>query len=236
MGMYVERNLIKGETIIQKAKLSPISAILNWIVFALMGIGLIVSAVNVEQINYDRFYYGYAIATSKRINTVAVILVIIFSLFCLTALIKAIGSTIALVTNELGLTNKRLIGKVGKVSIKAMDMPLNKVQNIMVSYGLLGRIFGYGNMMVNTAGGVFVFYSVVAPDAFKNIVMEQIDVYEKQETQKNAETLARAVMVGQYNTAAQTVASTQAALSCPHCGAQNHSNAAFCNTCGAKLK
>ena len=40
LGMYVEQNLMKGEIVLQKAKMSPVGAIVKWIFFVLFGIVL----------------------------------------------------------------------------------------------------------------------------------------------------------------------------------------------------
>ena len=222
MGMYVEQNLMKGEVVLQKAKMSPVSAITRWVSFAVFGIATIIAAVNISE-----YTSGFG----------ALIFANIFGVLCLIQLIYAISATVSFLNNELGLTSKRLIGKVGTLAFKAMDAPLNKIQNISVSFGVFGRLFGYGAIKINTASGVFAFKGVRAPDIFKNIIMEQIDVYEKQETQKNAETLARAVMVGQ-TVNAQAIQGVQngSVRICPLCGTQNNVNALFCNGCGNKLQ
>lgn len=245
--MYVEQNIMQGEAVIQKAKLSPAGAIAKWILFLATGIGTIISGINVEQKNtvYDLYYYS---RSSVKLNPAAVIFLVLFGIMCLSFLISAIASTIELTTNELGLTTKRLIGKVGTVAIKAMDAPLNKVQNISISFGVFGRLFGYGAIKIHTASGVFAFKSVVSPDVFKNIIMEQVDIYEKQETQKNAETIARAVMMGQTTAAQMGVAGVvssgmmngsaqnQSVTYCPRCNTANSSDTLFCKACGNKLR
>ena len=232
MGMYVEQNLMKGEIVLQKAKMSPVGAIVKWIFFVLFGIGTIIAAVNISQSHSGGFGYR-----SVKYNEGAVTFTIIFGVLCFIMLIEAIPATVSFLNNELGLTSKRLVGKVGIVAFKAMDAPLNKIQNISVSFGVFGRLFGYGAIKINTASGVFSFKGVRAPDIYKNIIMEQIDIYDKQETQRNAETLARAVIVGQtVNGQAIQAVQNQGGWFCTRCGAQNTKDALFCKGCGSRIQ
>ena len=54
------------------------------------------------------------------------------------------GGLIGIFINELAVTNKNVVGKAGFIRKKTMSSPLDKVQNISVSKGLFGSIFGYG--------------------------------------------------------------------------------------------
>lgn len=40
-------------------------------------------------------------------------------------------------TTKLGFTNKRVVGKVGFIKKQSLDAPLNKINNVGVSQGLL---------------------------------------------------------------------------------------------------
>lgn len=165
MSMYAERRLNKGETIVQKAKLSPAGVIVSWVITGILFFVMLFSLV--------------------------------FAILFLISLIYSIGKTIEICTTELAVTNKKLVGKLGVITTKAMDAPLNKIQNISVSSGLAGKLLGYGTIQVSTAAGVFKFKYIVNADAFKGLIMEQIDVYEQQQVQNNAEEMARAMMMAQ---------------------------------------
>ncbi len=66
--------------------------------------------------------------------------------------ITAIKQTIAVSKIELALTNQRLVGRVGAVGRKIMDSKLDKVQTVQIRETFWGRIFGYANISVSTAG------------------------------------------------------------------------------------
>ncbi len=107
--------------------------------------------------------------------------------------INAIKVTIRYLNTELAVTNKRVIGKAGFINSAALDAPLNKVQNVTVSSGLFGKIFGYGNIKVETAGSGLVFYGIKEADVFKKFLMNQIEEYEESRIRAQAEQMAAAI-------------------------------------------
>lgn len=56
-------------------------------------------------------------------------------------------------TNEYAITNKRIIIKVGLISRKTIEMNLAKVESVNVVQSILGRILGYGTIIVIGTGG-----------------------------------------------------------------------------------
>jgi hypothetical protein len=51
-------------------------------------------------------------------------------------------------TSEFAITNKRVIVKLGLISIHTLEMNLSKVESINVDQNPFGRIFGYGSITV----------------------------------------------------------------------------------------
>lgn len=96
-------------------------------------------------------------------------------------------------TTELALTNKKIVGKVGVISTKVMDSPLNKINNISVEQGLGGKIFGYGKIVITTSTGNYNFDFISQPDVFRSSVMNQIDAFDEERIRKQAEELAGAM-------------------------------------------
>ena len=107
--------------------------------------------------------------------------------------IKAIAATIRFAHIELSLTNRRIVGKVGVFNTKALDAPLDKIQNVSAEQKLLGKIFNYSTVTINTAAGVFSFDCIKNGDAFKNMVMAQIDQFEKDKIELQAKQMAAAM-------------------------------------------
>ena len=94
---------------------------------------------------------------------------------------------------ELGLTNKKVMGKYGIIKTKVMDSPLNKVNSVTVEQGLGGKIFGYGKIVISTSSGGYNFNYIKSADSFRSAVMEQIDIAEEEKFRKQAEQLAGAM-------------------------------------------
>ena len=107
--------------------------------------------------------------------------------------IKAIIATIEFLNIELAITNKRIVGKVGVLNTKALDAPLNKIQNVSASSGFWGKIFNYGSVVITTAAGNYRFDRVKNVDAFKGMVMAQIDQAEEDRIKDQAEQMAAAM-------------------------------------------
>lgn len=63
------------------------------------------------------------------------------------------------------LTNKRLIEERGIVGKRVMSIWLDKVQDITCEFGIMGRIFGYGDIEIESAGtqGKIVFAFLPSP-------------------------------------------------------------------------
>lgn len=117
-------------------------------------------------------------------------------LFCwlfLIPLIKAIAETIRFRAVELAVTSKRVVGKIGFANSQIMDSPLNKVQNVTVISSLGGKIFNYGTIEVTTASDKYLFGAIKNADAFKNIVMAQVEQYEEDRMMQQAQMMASAM-------------------------------------------
>ena len=64
-----------------------------------------------------------------------------------------IAPLIALSTSEFAITNKRIIIKVGLISRRTLEMNLSRIESVNVDQGILGRMLGYGTIVVIGTGG-----------------------------------------------------------------------------------
>ena len=79
---------------------------------------------------------------------------------------------------SLTVTNRRVIWKTGLFGTKERSVPLRQVQDVSVSYGLIGRLFGHGTIRIETAGGPhaeIVAKRIVGPDAIRDAILNQLD-------------------------------------------------------------
>ena len=56
-------------------------------------------------------------------------------------------------TSEFAVTDKRVIIKVGVIRRRSVELLLRQVEAIRVDQGILGRILGYGTIVVGGTGG-----------------------------------------------------------------------------------
>jgi len=73
-----------------------------------------------------------------------------------------IAPLIEYTTSEFAITNKRVIIKVGFISRRTLEMNLAKIESINVSQGLLGRMLGYGTIVVIGTGGTKEAFAGIA--------------------------------------------------------------------------
>lgn len=76
--------------------------------------------------------------------------------------------------HELAVTSHRVAGKTGIIRKSVQDCPLDKVDVVKVENGLLGAVFGYGTVVIQTVNGTFRFDHIVRPDQFRNEIMKAI--------------------------------------------------------------
>lgn len=144
---YIEKNLMNGENILYRGKL-------HWVVFLWPVIWFVVAIM---------FFSGGGDTAAAG------------GLLVLIAIITGIASFINYKTSEFGITNKRVIVKVGFIRRNSLEVLLNKVEGIQINQGMLGRILGFGSVTVSGTGGTKdPFHKIDAPLEFRRKAQEQI--------------------------------------------------------------
>ncbi|MDD3370543.1 MAG: PH domain-containing protein [Alphaproteobacteria bacterium] len=76
---------------------------------------------------------------------------------------------------ELAITNKRLIAKYGLVSRNTFEIMANRVTGANFDQTIMGRLLGYGTIMVHGAGGDTSPFDLVSnPQAFHSALMSVV--------------------------------------------------------------
>ncbi len=84
-----------------------------------------------------------------------------------------VAPLVARATSEFAVTNRRVIIKVGLVSRRTVELNLEKVESIGVEQTILGRILGYGTIVVVGTGGTKEpFLRIADPMGFRRAVSE----------------------------------------------------------------
>lgn len=144
---YIENNLMNGEDILYRGKL-------HWVVFLWSIIWIVVAII---------LFSGGGDTTT------------VGGIFILIAIITGIASFINYKTSEFGISNKRVIVKVGFIRRNSVEVLLNKVEGIQVNQGILGRILGFGSITISGTGGTKdPFHKIAAPLEFRRRAQEQI--------------------------------------------------------------
>jgi uncharacterized membrane protein YdbT with pleckstrin-like domain len=148
---YVERNLLPGERVVYKTRL-------HWALFlkpALALLGGIALAVVLRRVQDPPWLWMIGAGVA------------------LIGLGWALVHYVELMTSEFAVTSSRLILKVGLISRYTTELLLTKVETIGVQQGLMGRLLGYGDLIVTGTGGALeVFRRVRDPIGFRNRVQQ----------------------------------------------------------------
>jgi len=83
-------------------------------------------------------------------------------------LILALYEYLRLRSIEQGVTNKRVVYKKGIISRKSEEMKLNSIETVEIDQGIIGRLFGFGDVTVTGRGlSNVIFKTVDDPMAVK---------------------------------------------------------------------
>ncbi len=144
---FLEQNLVPGERLVHRASL-------HWMVFApaaLIGLTGLVALLFLPEY---RLLGGVVVVVGALL---------------------AIKPYILLRFSEFGVTDRRVLVKLGLLSRESLDQILDKIEAVQVEQDILGRILGYGTVTVIGTGGTReTFPRINDPFAFRRAIQEQI--------------------------------------------------------------
>ena len=156
---YVTRVLQPGETVVY-------ATTLHWLVYfravilLLIGIGLLVASQYVITGNSPQFNQYLTLA-----------LQIAAGVFFLFAIFAALRALIRRATTELAITDRRVIYKAGLLRRHTIEINRSKVETVGVNQSILGRMLGFGTVIVRGTGGSFEPIPFIAePLTFRNYI------------------------------------------------------------------
>lgn len=150
---YIKSNLNENEKIIVYANINSLILILPKLIIPFFFILALCST------DFSNQNIGYEVAI--------IYLIIIF--ISLKSLFKTI---IDILSTELGLTEKRIIGKRGLIKTISLDAPLNKINDIEINQNLFGKIFRYSTIKISTSSSKYCFRYIKNANEFKNETMK----------------------------------------------------------------
>jgi uncharacterized membrane protein YdbT with pleckstrin-like domain len=148
---YIDRNLIAGERIVYRTRL-------HWLVLLPP---LLISVIVLLPLCW------YLAQGENR--SLAWIPLLLAALILLPAIIKRRSS-------DFAVTNKRVMMKSGVFTTHSVELLLNKIEAIGVDQSFIGRLFGYGDIVVTGSGGTHeAFSNIQGPLEFRRAVQSVSD-------------------------------------------------------------
>jgi uncharacterized membrane protein YdbT with pleckstrin-like domain len=149
---YVEKNLVSGETLVYRTGIHW--SVLFWPVLFAILIG------------------GAGVATFVLRRD----LLILGAVLLLVAAIVLISAVVKRNATEIGVTNRRVIIKTGMLNRRSLEIMLPKVESIAINEPAMGRILGYGTVVIHGTGGTpEPFDKIAHPSEFRREVQQQMD-------------------------------------------------------------
>lgn len=91
-------------------------------------------------------------------------------LFIIVSLIPIVRRIMIIISTQCIVTNKRVIYSTGILRHESLELLLNKCEGVKYNLSLLGRIFGYGNVIVTTGGVTNCFRYINDPNGLRNVI------------------------------------------------------------------
>lgn len=103
--------------------------------------------------------------------------------------------------NIWAVTNLRVIDEYGVFSNNTKESPLDKINNVSYGQSFWGKIFGYGNVQIQTAAeiGSTTYNAVENPKELKDTITQMQEDYKQFQINKQTTELASAIVAGQQN-------------------------------------
>jgi uncharacterized membrane protein YdbT with pleckstrin-like domain len=160
MAGYVNTIIGPGERVIHTGRLSLVTIFSSLLVGAFLiagAIGLLVIPIGSPDIS--RVIAGITAAVG---------------------IIVIIAALIRRSSTELAVTNRRVIAKFGLIARSTVEMNLAKIESVRVEQTVMGRLLGFGSIIVTGTGSTMDPISFVAdPIAFRQAIQTATDGLQK---------------------------------------------------------
>lgn len=161
---YIETNLLENEKLIYSV--GP-----HWVVFAsafwALFFAIFIAVASPSELNM--FIFG-----TWTLRAIACLILFV------TGMYWFVSAFIYYTTSEYGVTNKRVLIKVGWIERNSLELLLDKVEGVLVDQTIIGRIFNYGAInIIGTGGTNDRFPFIPNPLLFRKTVQQQIEIYEE---------------------------------------------------------
>lgn len=156
---YIQKTLLTDEKILYYTGPHPIIFFpaTIWFFFAIV---FFISGAIVKGANF------FGISVFNILGNLALLLTLIYGMI----------SYINYISSEYGITNKRVLMKIGFIRRNSLEIFLHKIESVHVQQSILGRILNYGIIIIaGTGGSKDPFPFIPDPLGFRHKVQEQIE-------------------------------------------------------------
>lgn len=162
---YIQSNLLQNEKLLYAVR--P-----HWIIFS-WGFWSMVGAV------YLRLFLDLPLLNMSLYTTYTVREVFAIALFLLGAY-WFLQAFIYYKNAEYGVTDKRVLVKIGWIHRESLELMLDKVEGVLVDQSIWGRIMGYGMITIIGTGGTKDSYPFIPhPLRFRKEVQQAVENFEE---------------------------------------------------------
>ncbi len=170
---YIRQSLTDDEELIHIAEfhwMYTVNAVFNMIFSFALAIGIIIFALKFEPVMLGNIAPEGA-GFIERFMSLHPVVKILSLLIFLLGVLKFVQMMIIKITTEIGVTDIRLVYKRGLVARAVGEINIDRIEGVNVLQGILGRIFGYGRVMVRGMGvGEVVLPPIAQPIRFKKAI------------------------------------------------------------------
>ncbi len=163
---YVEKNLIPGEKLIYRTGV-------HWSVLfgpAIIAAIIVVPAIAILAFRDEIVTKGISVNAADI--AAAVFIIVAVAVFGYSVIQKN--------ATEIAVTDRRVIIKTGMASRRSLVIMLAKVESIGIDETLMGRMLGYGTVVIHGTGGTpEPFRKIAHPSEFRMAVQHQVVVAKK---------------------------------------------------------
>jgi hypothetical protein len=161
---YVVNRLQPGETLIYRGKPSKMAVLFRPVVLLIVAI-IFLGIQGSSQNNSN----GTTSSGNGFLDFIGLVFLVLFVI----GLIRAI---IFLRTSEYVVTDRRVVGKYGGIRTHSVDVMMTNIAGADIRQGFFGRIFRYGNVIINGSGASRQLVGISDPTAFQHAVYGQLEM------------------------------------------------------------
>jgi uncharacterized membrane protein YdbT with pleckstrin-like domain len=159
---YVEKNLVPGEKLVYRTGV-------HWsVLFGPAIVAAIFAAPGAAILVFRDELVAKGIPANGVEVAGAVLILVAAAIFGFSVVKKN--------ATEIAVTDRRVIIKTGMASRRSLEIMIAKVESVGIDETLMGRMLGYGTVVIHGTGGTpEPFRRIAHPSEFRREVQQQVD-------------------------------------------------------------